>query len=152
MLCRKCDRSIISTKDVRTAACHYVGVDPTVWQRLCAEPSNLPMIFETMVQAGKISCEGCRNDCGIVIRYRNTYLPALKIGEFSLRRVGENGPRLFKKKWTQMQEYIVVDDLADSDIRDMHDALDKTSVAALENRIRIVEQMGALFGNDQSEE
>lgn len=134
---------------MRAADPHYVAVDPRVWNRLYVEPNNEPRLFDTMVQAGGVSCGGCRNPCGIILRIKNTYLPALKISECSLRDVIlPTGARVVTKKWKQALNYFSVDPMADSDLREMAEALNPGHRNVLDIFIlRAQATVGSVTGN-----
>lgn len=112
-----------SSKVRRVQESHYVSVDPNIWESLCAEPNDAPKLFENLSVAGKVSCISCRNDCGIVIKYRQVYLPALKIDSFVINN-RENREKKCVKKWKQViEQYFVVDPLAHAELLPMYHAL-----------------------------
>uniref|UniRef100_A0A915KJV0 RLR CTR domain-containing protein n=1 Tax=Romanomermis culicivorax TaxID=13658 RepID=A0A915KJV0_ROMCU len=145
ILCKKCDSFICSSNSMRTILnSHYVSVDPQIWPRMCAEPNPKPLSFFELSVAGILSCCKCRQDCGVIIKYRgllwldsicfetNVFLPALKAGSIVLRE--HNGTTKFTaKQWKQiLTNYFVVDSINNVDLPPMFHALSFTDREKLE--------------------
>lgn len=134
-----------STKVRRVQEAHYVSVDPSIWDCLVAEPKNSPKLFKMLSVAGKMSCSNCRKDCGVVVKYRNVYLPALKIENFVIVSHENREKKIPVKKWKQAtDQYFIVDPLEHKELLPMYHALKPDTQAKLDEALASAETAAAV--------
>ncbi|VDP49111.1 unnamed protein product, partial [Soboliphyme baturini] len=134
--CKKCDQLFMKSRDVRVASmCHFVCVDPTIWERLAISTRTEPKICQTVAISGKICCRKCKHECGSIVKYSEVFYPAFKIDGVCL--VDEaTGKRLVERKWKAVQEkHFVPGPVESKDSMAMYSALASNFVDEMNQRI-----------------
>jgi len=112
--CLNCDKFICMSSNVRRIRdAHHVVVDETLVERvkLVKGPSQT---METQDQInGKMICQECGGNLGVICIYKNLEFPVLKIENFLI--VDRNGRQNTSKKWNKVP--FVVQELTITDLQ-----------------------------------
>nr|KAG5687676.1 hypothetical protein BaRGS_027568 [Batillaria attramentaria] len=97
--CRTCDTYACMSSDIKTVErSHHVIVDLDFRDRSIEKPHPKPGLYGVELEKkGKLHCKNCGADWGIIVRYRDTKFPVIKIDSFVV--VDEYGKRDAPKKW-----------------------------------------------------
>nr|KAG5691893.1 hypothetical protein BaRGS_033256 [Batillaria attramentaria] len=82
--CRTCDTYACMSSDIKTVErSHHVIVDLDFRDRSIEKPHPKPGLYGVELEKkGKLHCKNCGADWGIIVRYRDTKFPVIKIDSF----------------------------------------------------------------------